>query len=127
MTTSKWLTADEACERLRCSRDTLRLRLVVATRLDAVINIGSALKPRWRFDADKLDAWWGEACRALTATQEAKSCASDGATPTGRATRSTSPRRRTPSASPAKSKRTTASVARGSLASLARSLSSVTP
>ena len=124
VTSTTWLCADEVCARLRCSWDTVRARMTTTTTTTAAVNIGSAKRPVWRFDAAVLDAWWREACRASTETLVAPNGVSVGATPTAARTPATSRRGRRPGSSSARSKTTTPSADRGNLVLLATSLAS---
>jgi len=58
-----WLTHVETCERLRVHGETVKAAMLRSENhgLNAPwVNVGSEARPRYRWRADEVDAWWTE-------------------------------------------------------------------
>ena len=58
-----WLTHEEVCERLRVHPETVKAAMLRSEGLGLEapwVNVGSDARPRYRWRADEVDAWWAE-------------------------------------------------------------------
>ena len=58
-----WLTHEEVCERLRVHPETVKAAMLRSERrgLEAPwVNVGSEARPRYRWQAAEVDAWWAD-------------------------------------------------------------------